>query len=129
MSADNVELIRRGYEAYARRDFAAVFDLLHPEVEIYQTAALPWGGTYRGREQAREFFRRLGEHTEGGPEAEEFIDAGEDVLALGRLRGRVRANGRPFDLAIAHLWTVREGRVVRFAAYIDTPAMLSALGG
>ncbi|HWW76953.1 MAG TPA: nuclear transport factor 2 family protein [Pyrinomonadaceae bacterium] len=129
MSADNVELIRRGYEAYARRDFAAVFALLHPEVEIYQTASLPWGGTYRGQEQAREFFRRLSEQTEGGPEPSEFIAAGDDVVATGRLRGRVRANGRPFDLAIAHLWTVREGKIVRFAAYIDTPAMLSALGG
>ncbi|HJQ30665.1 MAG TPA: nuclear transport factor 2 family protein [Pyrinomonadaceae bacterium] len=129
MSADNVELIRRGYEAYARRDFAAVFALLHPEVEIYQTDSLPWGGTYRGHEQAREFFRRLSEQTEGGPEPAEFLAAGDDVVATGRLRGRVRANGRPFDLAIAHLWTVREGKIVRFAAYIDTPAMLAALGG
>lgn len=127
MPEDNVELIRRGYEAYARRDFPSVFALLHPDIEIYQTELLPWGGTYRGHQQAREFFRKLSEHTEGEPEPTEFISAGDDVVAVGRLRGRVRANGQSYDLAIVHLWSVKEGQIVRFAAYIDTPGMLSAM--
>lgn len=127
MSEANVELVRRGYEAYARGDFAAVFALLDSEVEIYQTSLLPWGGTYRGHEEARAFFRKLNELTEGRPEPTEFISAGDDVVATGRLRGRVRANGSEYDLAIVHLWTVREGLVKRFAAYIETPGMLSAL--
>lgn len=127
MSEENVELVRRGYEAYARGDFQAVFALLHPGVEIHQTEALPWGGSYRGHEGAREFFRRLGEHTEGGPEPSEFIAAGDEVAVTGRLRGRARASGRAFDLAVVHLWRVEGGRVVRFAAYIDTPGMLCAL--
>ena len=127
MSEDNVDLIRRGYEAYARKDFSAVFALLHRDVEIYQTELLPWGGTYKGHEEAREFFRKLNEMTEGQPEPERFIAAGDDVVATGRLRGRARANGQAYDLAIVHLWSIREGRVVRFAAYIDTPGMLSVL--
>ena len=129
MSEDNIELIRRGYEAYARRDFLSVFALLHPDVEIYQTELLPWGGTYRGHTEAREFFRKLNEQTEGQPVPTNFISAGDEVVAVGRLRGRVRANWQGYDLAIVHLWRVREGQVVRFAAYIDTPGMLSALAG
>lgn len=127
MSEENVELVRRGYEAYARRDFAAVFALLHPAVEIYQTESLPWGGTYRGHEGAREFFRKLNEQTEGQPEPEEFISAGDDVVAVGRLRGQVRANGARFELRIVHRWQISEGRIARFDAYIDTPGMLDAL--
>lgn len=126
---DNIGLISHGYEAYARRDFPAVFALLHPEIEIFQTELLPWGGTYRGQEQARDFFRRLSEHVEATPEPEAFIDAGDRVVAVGRLRGRARASGQTFDLAIVHLWTVRDGRVARFEAYIDTPQMLRALAG
>jgi hypothetical protein len=129
MSEDNVELIRRGYEAYARRDFPAVFALLHTDVEIYQTELLPWGGIYRGHAEAREFFTKLNEQTEGEPEPAEFISAGDEVVAVGRLRGRVRATGKSYDLAIVHLWSIREGLVIRFAAYIDTPGMLSALTG
>ena len=127
MSEENIDLIRRGYEAYARRDFSAVFALLDPSVEIHQTDLLPWGGTYRGHEQAREFFRKLNEYTAGQPEPEQLIAAGDDVVAVGRLRGQARASGHHFDLAIVHVWSIRGGRVVRFAAYIDTPGMLRAL--
>jgi ketosteroid isomerase-like protein len=129
MSEKNIELIRHGYEAYTRGDFASVFALLHPEVEIRQTELLPWGGTYRGHEQAREFFRKLNEYTEGLPEPEEFIAAGSDVVAIGRLRGRARSSGQSYDLKIVHLWSIEGEQVVRFAAYIDTPGMLSALEG
>ena len=129
MSEDNVELIRRGYQAYAQRDFQSVFALLHPDIEIYQTELLPWGGVYLGHEQARDFFRKLNDHTEGMPEPTNFISAGDDVLAIGRLRGRVRTSRNPYDLAIVHMWSVKDGLIVRFAAYIDTPGMLSALAG
>ncbi len=75
------------------------------------------------------FFGALARHTEGGPRPERFIEAGEDVVAIGRLVGTVRATGTPYDLAIVHRWTVRDGLIVRFEAFIDTPGMLSALGG
>jgi hypothetical protein len=127
MLEKNIELIRGGYDAYARGDFPAVFALLHPEVEIRQTELLPWGGTYHGHEQAREFFRKLNECIEGRPEPEEFIPAGDDVVVVGRLRGRARASGRSYDLKIVHLWSIEGRQVVRFAAFIDTRGMLSAL--
>jgi ketosteroid isomerase-like protein len=124
----NTSVVRRGYEAYAKRDFAAVFALLHPEVEIVQTPLLPWGGAYRGHAGAREFFGKLGELTEAVPEPSTYISAGDDVVVVARRRGRVRATGAPIDLDVAHVWTVKDGLAVRFAAYIDTPAMLAALG-
>lgn len=127
MVEDNINLIRQGYEAYERRDFAAIFALLHPEIEIYQTDLLPWGGRYQGHEQARTFFQKLNEYTDAQPEPIEFISAGDDVAVIGRLRGHVRATEQEFDLKIIHLWTVNHDRIVRFQAYIDTPGMLAAL--
>ncbi|KEF43285.1 MAG: hypothetical protein ER33_00645 [Cyanobium sp. CACIAM 14] len=129
MPEKNIKLIRRGYEAYTRGDFASVFALLHPEVEICQSDLLPWGGIYRGHEQAREFFHRLNESTEGLPCPEEFIAAGGDVVVIGRLQGRTRVGGQTYDLRIVHLWSIEGEQVVRFAAYIDTPGMLKALTG
>lgn len=125
---ENVELVRRGYEAYARRDVAAVMALLDPGIEVVQTTLLPWGGVHRGLEGAQTFFRLLAEHTDAMPEPLAYIPAGSDVAVVGRLRGTARASGKPIDIDIVHVWTVREGRLVRFAAYIDTPAMLEALG-
>jgi ketosteroid isomerase-like protein len=49
------------------------------------------------------------------------------VVVVRRLRGRVRRPGAPIDLAIAHVLTMRDGRLARFAPSIDTPAMHAAL--
>jgi ketosteroid isomerase-like protein len=131
MSAENqpLQVVRAAYEAYSRRDFGGVFALLDPSITVRQTTLLPWGGEYHGHAGATEFFRLLGTHTEGTPVPTQFISAGDDVVAIGRLRGRARESGREFDVPIAHVWTVRDGRIVRFDAYVDTPPMLDALRG
>jgi ketosteroid isomerase-like protein len=48
-------------------------------------------------------------------------------VQTGRTRGTVVANGAAFDVPEVHVWERRAGKVVRFEAYIDTPAMLEAL--
>lgn len=40
----------------------------------------------------------------------------------------MRANGASFDIPEVHVWELRDGKVVRYHVYIDTPAMLEALG-
>lgn len=128
MSSTKIDLVRGAYDAYAKREFATVFSLCHPDLRISQTPGLPWGGSYHGPQGAREFFRKLAEHTDATPQPEEFFEAGDAVVVIGTLRGHARASGRRINLRIVHVWTVSEGRVVRFDAYIDTPSMLEALG-
>ena len=123
-----LDVVRRGYAAYGRRDLPTILALLDPDVELVQTGLLPWGGVHRGLAGAQAFFGRIAQLTDAMPEPHEFIPAGDDVVVVGRLRGTARATGRPIDLSFAHVVTVRGGRFVRFAAYVDTPAMLEALG-
>lgn len=58
---------------------------------------------------------------------EEFIDAGDKVIVIGRTRGRVRATGVQFNIRAVHVWRVKDGRGIRFEANVDTPKMLEAL--
>ena len=126
MSA-NLDVVKSIYAAYARRDFAAFFGLLDPDVEIAQTRQLPWGGEYRGHDQARDLFRKVAELTQTTPEPEEYVESGETVVAIGRLRGQAKLTGKPIDVRIVHAWTIRDGRVIRYDAYMDAPAMNAAL--
>jgi ketosteroid isomerase-like protein len=126
--SDNVELVRRGYEAFARRDFAAMMAMFDPGIEVVQTELLPWGGVHRGLAGAQTFFGLVVQHLDATPEPAAYIPAGSDVVVVGRLRGTARASGKRIDLDIVHVWTVRDGRAVRFMAYVDTPSMLEALG-
>ena len=129
MSQEDVSTIRSLYDAFGRKDFPAIFAVLHPQVEFYQSALLPWGGIYRGQEEAKRFFTTLVEHVESRVDLDNIIDAGEHIVAVGHSRGRVKASGNAFEVAVVHVWTVRQGKAVRFENYLDTPKMLRALEG
>ena len=127
MATEHEELIRDVYDAYARRDMAAALSRFSPEVEFVQTDLLPWGGRYQGIEGAKSSLGKLIAHVDSRVEVEEIISAGDHVVVIARTRGTARASGAAFDVRAVHVWTVKEGSVRRFEAYIDTPAMLSAL--
>jgi len=59
--------------------------------------------------------------------AEEFISAGENVVALGRIQGKTRKAAVPVDVPFAHVWTVREGYLQRLRAFTDTALLAHAL--
>src|SRR5687767_1317909 len=104
MSQENVEVVRRVYDAAARRDAATVFDLYDPEVEVDFTRA-PLGGltrrgVFRGREHLQRFFREYHEAWEDLDDSyDELIDAGEHVVSVATVRGRGRASGVEIELA------------------------------
>ncbi len=125
MSQENVDALRRVYEAMARGDFWAAREVFDPEIEWSWSSSmsgLTGVDTYHGIEgveaatrdsfEAWDLFRQ---------EAEEFIEAGDDVLVLIRQHGRPRGSTRDVEGEVGQVWTFRDGRVVRFKAF-DTPA-------
>ena len=123
----NLDVVRAAYLAFERGDLTGVFAVLDPDVEVYQSSEVPWGGRYRGQVQVQEFFMKLAAAVDSNVDMERFLDAGDQVVQIGRTRGRARATGKTFDVLEVHVWTVRHGKVVRFEAYVDNPAMLTAL--
>ena len=120
MSQKNVEIVRWVYEAVARRDAEAVLDLYDPAVEVYfsrETLADRMGGAgpYRGHEGLRAFDRELREaFADFETNAEELIEAGDQVISVSRYRARGRGSGLVVDGPPQFgVWTIREGRVTR----------------
>ena len=107
MPPTNVDRLRTGFEALKRRDLPVIFDLFAEDIEIYQTELLPWGGHYRGLSGVKAFFTILLQHIESQVDPQQFVEAGDQVVAISRLHGRVRANNNPFDLTAVHVWTFR----------------------
>ena len=129
MAENSKQIIVNLYEAFARRDLQSLLQWIDPQIEITQTTQLPWGGTYQGQQGLMTFAGKLLENLDSRVEMEEFVESAEHVVAIGHTRGHVRANNQEFDVRAVHVWTVREGKVSRFEAYIDTPKMLEALNG
>src|SRR5262249_5151374 len=73
MSRNRIEVVRAGYEAFNCGDIQAVFALLHPDVELYQSTEVPWGGLYKGLAQAREFCTKLSRTIESKVVTEQLV--------------------------------------------------------
>ncbi len=115
MSRENVEVVRRAFEAYARGDVEAMLGELDQRVEWKQfEEPVP----VYGRDGVRGALRRWDEtwhHLQ--VEAEEYIDAGEFVVVLIRFRSLGRASGVPVEQATYHVFTVRNRKVARMVEY------------
>jgi uncharacterized protein len=124
---DNIATIQRVYDAFKTRDANVFQELFAPDIKIWQSPELPWGGEYEGHDGAFTFLLKLVEHSESQVTTESMFAAGDHVVQTGRTRGKVLANGATFDVPEVHVWELRDGKVVRFQVYIDTPAMVAAL--
>ena len=125
-----VDIVKRSYEAFALDDLDAVMADMHPDIEWHQAQGLPHGGVYHGlQEMRRAIFDPLDEEwwDEFTATPDEFLDAGRDVVVLGRYRGVAKGTGKRLDVPFVHVWTVEGELAVRFRQFLDTAGWVEAL--
>ena len=94
MSQENVEVVRRLFDAQARNDVDTIRELYDPSIQWDDVSGL-WGdwGARRGRDGIRDAFASWFEAFEDVTfTAEDFLDAGEHVVVVTRIRGRGRGS-------------------------------------
>ena len=126
----NVEIVKRSYEAFARDDMDGVLGDMHPEIEWHQAQGLPHGGFYKGLgEVRRNIFDPLDEEwwDEFSADPDEFLDAGREVVVLGRYRGRAKGTGKQLDGPFVHIWTLEGDKAIRFRQFLDTAGWVETL--
>lgn len=124
----DIEKVEEIYAAYGRRDADAMLQLVAPDVAITQSTELPWGGSYRGHSGAREFLAALSKYLDSRVVIERLIDAGSQVVAVGRTVGKARGTDLEFDVPLVHVWSFKEGLVTHFEPYVDNPTLLAVIG-
>jgi ketosteroid isomerase-like protein len=127
VSSSDLDVIKRVYAAFETYDFGVIEEVFDPEVEIWQSELLPWGGRFTGHQGAVAFFSGLLSHVKTAVTVDQLIDAGDHVIEVGRTAGTAIATGASFDVPEIHVWRLREGKVISMHAYIETPAVLVAL--
>jgi len=126
VSEENVEIVRRGYEAYMRRDWSGAMQYFAEDAEWHPYLGQIGGGVKRGRQAIERMLRDIDVDLDLIVEAEEFVDLGDDVLVPVRARGTGRESGASVDARWCQVWSVRDGAVVKVAAYPDREAALQA---
>jgi ketosteroid isomerase-like protein len=130
MSESNVDVVRRGYEAFGRGDINGLLALLDERVQWLTPGPreLATSGRRTGRQEVGAFFGTLNEVFEVQRfEPSEFIGQGDRVIVLGSETSRVRANDASLNLDWVHVFTLRDGKVVTFQEFFDTAAVVAAL--
>jgi uncharacterized protein len=126
MSQQDVETIRGAYDAFARQDIPGVLEAFDDSIDWDVPTSVEWGGHYRGKDDVASFFGSLAHHLdELNVEPQEFYDAGDHVIAVGRHHGRVKG-GEPFETRFAMVWTMSGGKVVKFKEYSDMTPIVKA---
>ena len=131
MSQENVEIVREAFEAFLAGDREKTAKLVDPEVEFHGTVGgLEEGRIAHGQSQIDQMFEAedLEAWEERRLEAEEFIDAGDNVVVLLHEYRRGRGSGVELETKTAAVAAVSGGRVVRIQGYMDRDAALEAVG-
>src|SRR5215203_2231660 len=112
-------------DVLTRGDVSVVLDLLHPDIEWHEPGPSPEAGTHRGRDTFERFFRGWLESFEGfRVEPERVVRRGDQLVAVVRQTGAGRSSGVQVETRLAHVWTVADGKAVRWEAIAEPEAAL-----
>jgi ketosteroid isomerase-like protein len=129
MSHENVETMRRGFDAFARGDKAAWFETCDPEIEVTPVGDWPETDPIRGREAAWNFFVATDEPWEPGPyELVEVIEGDDKVLARQRRDLRGKSSGIEVEYDYWTVFTFRDGKAHRLEWFAGRDEALEAAG-
>lgn len=127
----NTQLVRKAYEAFSRGDIPHVLTFLDDRIEweplLGAGPQVPMAGKRQGKQDVTEFFRILSDNVNFDRfEPREFIAQGDQVVTLGHYDGHAKPLGRTFSADWAMVFTIRDGRIVRFREYVATSVIEAA---
>jgi len=133
VSRDHVETVRREYAAFAARDWEALAELCHPQVEYQTLRTAPGvGGSLHGLDEITEFFDSWADpYAEFRVEAAEIIEVGDKVVTVERHAARgLRGSDAESWIhdSFACLITFEDGKIRRMEEFPTREAALDAAG-
>jgi ketosteroid isomerase-like protein len=127
MSQENVELVKQGFE-HLLATGEPLWSSIASELEVHDHHS-PDQGAYEGHAGLRQW---LGDWDSAWEEwsvaPERFVDAGDSVVVIYRMRVKGKGSGLELDLSEAQVWELRSGEAVRLDVYGSAAEALEAVG-
>ena len=130
----NVELVRRGYEAFNRwaaqpQGAPPIESLFHPEIEFHTYPTSPEVGVYRGRDAVISYNQRLFEQFESTHiELEELLPVGDRVMVVSRQHAVPKAGAEAMVVRVIEVWTIRDDLLAERRTFPTREEALEAVG-
>jgi ketosteroid isomerase-like protein len=129
MSEQNKSVVNQAYSNFKSGDINSLLGLMADDVAwtLPQMEGVPFAGARTGRESVGEFFATIDSSQETLRfDPRQLIAEGDTVVALGNYQWKVKSNSREFGGDFAHVFTIRDGKIVAFNEYMDTAACRDA---
>jgi len=132
LNPDNVMIVQKLYNDFATGDIEAVGEALHEKVVWNEAENFPLadGNPYIGFDAILEgIFARIGSDWDYWKLAKIDIQemTNNKILATGRYEAKYKKNGEIIDLQMAHLWTLKDGKIISFQQFADTKGITDAM--
>lgn len=130
MWQENADIVRRGNDAFARRDKVAWLATVDPDAVMVPARQWPEEGPIRGAEAIWDFYVQVdAAWEERAFEVGDFVAAGDDALVANvRRDARGRASGAVVEFNYWLLMAFRRGKTVRIEWFADRAEALEAAG-
>jgi len=131
MSQENVDVVRRAFQAFADQGLDAMAEFWDPDIDWRAAeGAIDDVGEMHGLAAVRRYVQEgLDTFDDLSLAVEELRDVGDDrVLSIQRLKGRAKLSGIEVELRYAGVNTVRDGKIVRVREYLRVEDAVKAVG-
>jgi ketosteroid isomerase-like protein len=121
-TAENVELVRRGYTAFNSGDMATLSDMFAEDAVWHVAGSGVLSGTKQGRDAVLAYFGELGSRTQGQFQAEVQDIVGGDKHTVAIQRTRAENNGKTLDMPTVITFVVRDGKIAEGREFFEDTA-------
>ena len=127
MSRENVEAVRRGFEAFMKGDISALAELGDPEIVscVHPRANATYNGIDGALQMIADWVEDFDEY-EANPE--EYFDSDDSVIVRVHQRARGKGSGVPLEQDWWFVLKLRDGKAVRWDIFDEETEAFEAVG-
>ena len=126
----NLDIIKSTYEGKTSEENGRnLAKYVAENISWTEAKGFPYAGTYIGLESVtKNVFSRLGsEWVEYKFTPEDYVASDDKVVAFGTYTGTYKITGKLFKARVAHVWKLKEGRIINFEQFVDSQPVNNAM--
>jgi ketosteroid isomerase-like protein len=129
MTMSHVDFVKGVYAAFGTGDVPRVLGAMHPQIQWTETAGYAFGGVFRSPQAVLEnVFAKIPVAFESfSIDVERLIDGGNMIVMQGHYVAKGKATGETVRAAVAHVFEIVDGKIVRFDQYVDSATINAIL--
>jgi len=126
----NLEIVKSTYEGKTSEENGMnLAKYVAEDLSWTEAKGFPYAGTYIGLDAVtKNVFSRLGsEWIDYKFTPEDYVAADDKVVAYGTYTGTNKITGKPFSARVAHVWKLKEGKILSFEQFVDSQIVNNAM--